>query len=59
MFLWRALNNLLPTRGTLQCRGVIQNSACPICETEEETVAHVLWDCPTGSDVWGCGLIKF
>jgi hypothetical protein len=42
MFLWRALNNLLPTRRNLRCRGVNLDSVCPICETKEEDITHVL-----------------
>lgn len=59
MFLWRALHNLLPTRRNLKCKGVTQNSVCPICEREEEDIAHVLWTCPLAVDVWGCGVTKF
>ncbi|XP_059442060.1 uncharacterized protein LOC132174416 [Corylus avellana] len=59
MFLWRALNNLLSTKGHLRRKGVVQDSACPLCGLEEENVAHVLWNCPPANGVWGCGSIKF
>jgi ribonuclease HI len=59
MFLWRALNNLLPTRHNLRCRGINLVSVCPICESEEEDILHVLWKCPAAVDVWGCGKLKF
>lgn len=59
MFLWRALNNLLPIKGNLTRRGVVQDSVCPLCGLEEETVAHALWNCPPANGVWRCGLIKF
>lgn len=59
MFLWRALNNLLLARSNLRRRGVVQDIRCPLCGLEEENVAHVLWNCPAASDVWGCGSVKF
>jgi hypothetical protein len=59
MFLWRALNNRLPTRSNLRRRGMVQNCMCPLCGLEEENVAHVLWNCPVASNVWGCGSAKF
>jgi hypothetical protein len=59
MFLWRALNNLLPTRSNLKRRGVIKDTLCPLCGLKEEGVAHVLWNCPATCDVWGCGLVNF
>ncbi|XP_059436444.1 uncharacterized protein LOC132169423 [Corylus avellana] len=39
-------------------RGVVQNKFCPIYETEDETVEHILWNCPSANDVWGCGMKK-
>jgi hypothetical protein len=54
-FLWKALNNLLPTRTNLAKKGVIQDTICPICENKDETVEHILWSCPSSKDVWGGG----
>lgn len=59
MFLWRALNNLLPTKTNLYKRGVIKESLCPICGLEEETISHALWDCTAGRDVLGGSLRRF
>ncbi|XP_042974763.1 uncharacterized protein LOC122306401 [Carya illinoinensis] len=53
LFLWKALNGILPTRSILFKRRVIDNSTCPMCSREEETDIHVLWDCPAAVDVWG------
>jgi hypothetical protein len=58
MFLWRALNNSLPTKVNMFYRGVVDNKACPICEREDETVEHILWSCSSANDVWGCGIRK-
>ncbi|XP_059431615.1 uncharacterized protein LOC132165136 [Corylus avellana] len=53
LFLWKALHNLLPTRVNLAKKGIVRNTLCPICGLEEETVAHILWTCPSSNDVWG------
>lgn len=58
MFLWRACHNLLPTKANLFKRGVCDDKLCPICLKEEETVAHITWECPAANDVWGGSWIK-
>ncbi|XP_041004011.1 uncharacterized protein LOC121249367 [Juglans microcarpa x Juglans regia] len=50
-FMWKALNNCIPTRENLNRRRVIEDSLCPICKKEDETPCHVLWKCLTASDV--------
>ncbi|XP_059451054.1 uncharacterized protein LOC132181841 [Corylus avellana] len=52
-FLWRACNEILPTRANLYRRHIIENPKCLICELEDETVVHILWNCPSAADVWG------
>jgi hypothetical protein len=52
-FLWQACNEILPTRANLQKRGIITDLLlCPICGRSGETVAHILWNCPSAVDVW-------
>ncbi|KAF5445530.1 hypothetical protein F2P56_034576 [Juglans regia] len=51
-FLWKALNNCLPTNENLYRRKVVKKPVCPICLREDETVCHVLWSCPATMDVW-------
>lgn len=51
-FLWKVLNDCLPTRVNLTKRRVMENPKCPICEREEETISHTLWSCPAATDVW-------
>jgi hypothetical protein len=58
MFMWRALNNLLPRKVNLAKKGVCQSRACPICEREDETIVHIIWSYSSWSYVWGCGLAK-
>ncbi|XP_059428671.1 uncharacterized protein LOC132162451 [Corylus avellana] len=58
MFVWRACHNLLPTRANLFKRKVINSPLCPICNLVEESVEHIIWSCPSATDVWCCGPIK-
>jgi hypothetical protein len=58
LFLWRALNNSLPTKANLFSSGVVKDSKCPICMGEEEMTEHILWSYPSANDVWGFGIKK-
>lgn len=42
MFVWKSINNCLPTKWNLYKRRVIENPLCPICEKNEETVCQAL-----------------
>jgi len=55
MFIWKACNDLLPTKMNLLKCGVVSDALCPICTRDDETVNHILWSCPSGQDVWRCG----
>ncbi|XP_062155084.1 uncharacterized protein LOC133863105 [Alnus glutinosa] len=55
MFLWRACNDILPTRKNLLKRRVIADDKCPWCNLEEESTAHAIWFCPATKDVWNVG----
>lgn len=45
IFLWRACNNLLPTRCNLALRKIVEDNICPCCKREAETTLHVIWNC--------------
>lgn len=51
-FVWRICHDILPTKSNLKRRNIINQAICPICEHEEETSIHILWKCPSASDVW-------
>lgn len=51
-FLWRAINNCLPTKLNLLKRKIVESSMCPICSREVESITHSLWSCAASSDVW-------
>lgn len=52
LFMWKAGNEILPTRRNLKLRKIVEDSICPICKEMEETVMHIVWQCPVASDVW-------
>jgi hypothetical protein len=55
-FLWRACNDILPTKEKLKKRGVVEDDLCCFCGVAQETIAHIIWECPSSQDVWGrCG----
>jgi hypothetical protein len=59
IFLWRACNDLLPTKCNLFRRNIVKDNNCPCCLRERESGLHALWTCPAAQDVWGGGLVIF
>lgn len=59
MFVWRACQNILPTRMNLYRRKIIEEAKCPCCEVEDETLIHALWTCPAAQDIWGSKMSHF
>ena len=52
VFLWKACSNILPIKINLNKRGIVEDSLCPICKQEDESVEHILWICESARDVW-------
>ncbi|XP_042954666.1 uncharacterized protein LOC122291086 [Carya illinoinensis] len=52
-FIWKAISNLLPTKGNLYKKKSAENPLCPVCNKVEETVLHGLWECVAAREVWG------
>ena len=42
LFLWKACNNILPTKANLSKQGVTQDDKYPICNLETESIGHSL-----------------
>lgn len=55
LFLWRACNNILPTKQNLLKRRIVEEDRCPCCTIEEESTDDVLKYYPAAQDVWGAG----
>ncbi|XP_059462103.1 uncharacterized protein LOC132191108 [Corylus avellana] len=51
-FLWKACNDILPTKEKLFKRKVVPDPLCPICMSAPESISHILWTCPSAQDVW-------
>jgi hypothetical protein len=51
VFAWHACNNILPTKDNLKRRRVVQEDICMFCLKEAEIVGHILWKCPSASDM--------
>ena len=45
-FLWRSINNCLPTKDLLHIKQVHVNSTCPVCNEDAESILHSLVICP-------------
>jgi hypothetical protein len=58
-FLWRACNDILPTRSNLYKKKIVEDELCPICGREQETTLHILWECSSAMDVWSVGPKSF
>ncbi|KAL5741835.1 hypothetical protein ACOSP7_028567 [Xanthoceras sorbifolium] len=54
-FGWKVCKNILPTRGCLKSRKVIELDACPLCSACSESIDHILWSCVKVNVLWkGC-----
>ena len=52
MFLWKCLHSSLPVRAVLTHRGISGLGGCDSCIEGEESIIHVLRDCPTAKKFW-------
>ncbi|KAL5749548.1 hypothetical protein ACOSP7_024151 [Xanthoceras sorbifolium] len=54
-FGWKVCRNILPTRGCLKSRKVLELDACPLCGACSESIDHILWSCVKVNVLWkGC-----
>lgn len=52
-FVWRACQDILTTLMNLKSGKITNLAKCPICEQEDETSIHILWECLVANDIWG------
>lgn len=57
-FLWRALSGALAVAERLQYRGLSSNATCLACGQAQETICHVLFNCPTAVAAWNLAGIQ-
>jgi ribonuclease HI len=51
-FLWQCYHDSVPVRDTLASRGLNITSSCPRCLGQNETLIHLLRDCPDSVAFW-------
>ncbi|XP_056697720.1 uncharacterized protein [Spinacia oleracea] len=57
-FFWHLCTETLPVRILLKVRHMVENSRCPWCNTEEETVGHAIFYCISVNELWEeCGCL--
>jgi hypothetical protein len=49
---WKACNDILPTRERLFRKKITSDLLCIRCGIEPDTPGHILWSCPSTQDVW-------
>lgn len=52
-FLWLCHHNSVPVRGVVAARGIECDVLCPLYKNEEESITHLLRDCPFARYLWG------
>lgn len=59
LFIWRACQDILPTKANLCHIHVLDSPTCETCNVAPEIVGHLLWDCPFTKKVWSTSDIPF
>ncbi|KAJ0087890.1 hypothetical protein Patl1_32318 [Pistacia atlantica] len=59
LFLWKACQDILPTKCNLVKKRVIEDPFCSFCCSEEEDVLHALWGCAATKDIWSSYSLTF
>ena len=52
MLLWRIEANALPTKENLQCRVLLNDSSCILCQQKQGSSAHLFLKCPITKAIW-------
>ncbi|KAJ0090238.1 hypothetical protein Patl1_13669 [Pistacia atlantica] len=59
LFLWKACQDILPTKCNLVKKRVIEDPFCPFCCSKEKDVLHALWGCAVAKDIWSSCSLNF
>ena len=51
-FFWLCNHGSISMRQVIKARGINCSRNCPLCYTQEETILHVLRDCPVARQFW-------
>lgn len=59
IFLWKVLKGAVAVEDRLRTRGIQTADGCLMCEEEQETINHILFQCPLARQVWAISLMLF
>ncbi|KAG7588745.1 Reverse transcriptase domain [Arabidopsis suecica] len=59
VFIWKALKGAIAVEDRLRTRGINVKDGCLMCEEENETVNHILFQCPLARQVWALSNVPF
>ena len=51
-FQYKIIHHILPTRTSLFRAGIAENDICTLCETEKQTISHLLYHCTVSKAFW-------
>ena len=52
MFQYKVIHNVVPTRATLYRDGLLEKAICNLCNTEEQSLHHMLMSCVVTTGFW-------
>lgn len=52
LFMWLAMNQVLMTNVERHRRHLSDSNICPVCKSGQETILHILRDCPAMAGIW-------
>ncbi|KAK6135653.1 hypothetical protein DH2020_030618 [Rehmannia glutinosa] len=58
-FLWKCINDILPTSTHLIQRGIKMDDICCLCGCEVETPEHLFFQCSRAQDIWKMAPVKW
>ncbi|CAA0406188.1 unnamed protein product [Arabidopsis thaliana] len=57
-FLWKVLKGAVAVEDRLRTRGIRIYDGCLMCKEENETINHILFQCPLARQVWALSLLQ-
>ncbi|KAL9972971.1 hypothetical protein ACROYT_G019372, partial [Oculina patagonica] len=51
-FQYKIIHHILPTRSSLFRAGIVESDICTLCETEKQTISHLLYHCTVSKAFW-------
>ena len=52
LFMWLAMNQVLMTNVERHQRHLCDSNICPVCKSGQETILHILRECPAMAGIW-------